>query len=367
MTVKSDPGLNSSLPVRMVLRMASPTLRSLARKLGFSIATISAALNGTGRVSAATARRIKQGAKAAGYKVNPLASAVMSEFRRSSGGRFRGAIAVVDIAEPFRPDHAVHYHRDLIKGVVARAEELGFATENFVMGHAGLTLQRLDGIIRARNIRGIVLLPSWNDPDISKLDWSQLAGIYTDYIIERPALHTVYPDHYHGMILLLQRLWQRGYRRPGLFVMRHSDERLQYRWEAGFLAFAANAPMKIRELPRLKTLELCEAEFRAWFRSEKPDVVIAHQTEAIAWMRAEGAVIPGRHGFVCLNVQRQTVPCAALDLQPQVIGSLALEQLVAQLHRREFGIPRLASSTTVPPRWMEGPTVRRRQSPRVSP
>jgi len=335
------------------------TLRSLAQKLNLSIATISAALSGTGRVSPVTVRRIKKAARAAGYRANPLASAVMSEFRRSRGGRFRGAVAVVDIAEPFRPDHAVHYHRDLVQGVVARASELGFASENFVMGKAGLTLQRLSGIIRARNIHGIVLLPSWNEPDVSMLDWSKLAGIYTDYIIDRPPLHTVHPDHHRGMITLLHRLWDRGYRRPGLFVMQHSDERLHYRWDAGFLAFAANAPEKIGDLPRLKTNRPCEEEFRAWFRSEQPDAVIGHHTEAIAWMRAEGASIPRKHAFVCLNVQRQTVPCAALDLQPRLIGVLATEQLVAQLHRKEYGIPHVASSTTVPPRWMEGPTARR--------
>jgi hypothetical protein len=51
-------------------------------------------------------------------------------------------------------------------------------------------------------------------------------------------------------------------------------------------------------------------------------------------------------------------PCAGLDLQPRLVGSQALEQLVAQLHRNEFGIPVVPSATTVAPRWSDGPTVR---------
>ena len=162
------------------------------------------------------------------------------------------------------------------------------------------------------------------------------------------------------MILALQRLRALGYRRPGLCVVPHQDERIQHRWEAAFLAFAANAGGPARAVPCLKSGGLERAEFMQWFREYEPDVVLGHHTEAVGWMEEAGATLPETHGFVCLNQLMARVPCAALDLQPRLVGSLAVEQLVAQLHRNEFGqFSPAASSISVPPRWVDGPTVRR--------
>ena len=340
--------------------MPASTLRSLARSLGLSHATVSAALNHSGRVKPATARRVSKAAEEAGYRSNPLASAVMSEVRRSRNSTFRGILAAVNIAEGARPPHSVRYHADVVRGAATRAGELGFNLESFILGVEGVQVRRLDTILKARGIRGVILLPSWNEPDLSCLDWSRYAGIYTDYAIERPALHSVYPDHYRAMVTVLQHLRGLGYRRPGLFLLPHQDERIQYRWEAAFLAYQSNMSGLSGVVPPLKSPTLDAHEFGHWFKQHAPDVVLGHHSEAIEWMEAAGAAVPGTHGFVCLNVLGKHVPCAGLDLQPHLVGSLAVDQLVAQLCRNEFGIPSVPSATTVPPRWIEGPTVRKR-------
>jgi LacI family transcriptional regulator len=89
---------------------------------------------------------------------------------------------------------------------------------------------RLDSILQSRGIHGVILLPAWDEPDLSNLDWTRFSGIYTDYIIERPALHSVCSDHYRSLLAALQRLTHLGCRQPGLFLQRHQDERLQFRW-----------------------------------------------------------------------------------------------------------------------------------------
>jgi len=68
--------------------------------------------------------------------------------------------------------------------------------------------------------------------------------------------------------------------------------------------------------------------------------------------------VPGTHGFVSLNVIMKTRPCAGLDLQPRTLGARATELLIAQLQRNETGIPEWPSTTTIPARWVDGPTVR---------
>jgi LacI family transcriptional regulator len=339
--------------------MASPTLRSLARSLGLSHATVSAALNGRGRVKPETVRSVVEAAKAAGYHMNPLTSAVMSEVRRSRNSTFRGTIAALELAEPARPAYAARYHADILRGASERAASLGFKVESFVAGTGGVPIQRLDTILKARGIRGVVLLPAWHAPDVSALDWEHYVGVYTDYLIERPVLVSVYPDHYRAMMAALQHLRGLGYRRPGLVMAPHQGERIQHRWEAAFLAHAANTGGLTRGVPCLKSSGLDRAEFMGWFREYEPDVVLGHHTEAIGWMQEAGASLPETHGFVCLNLLMKKAPCAGFDLRPSLVGSLALEQVVAQLHRNEFGRqPEVAAALSVAPRWVEGPTIR---------
>lgn len=339
------------------MKSPAPTVRSLARMLGLSHTTVSDALRGKGRVDPATAARVQKAANEAGYRRNPLAAAVMSELRRSRGATFRGVLAAVDLAEPDRPPHGA-FHRELVAGGRARATQLGFKLEEFVVGTAGLTVARLDSILQSRGIHGVLLLPSWYAPDWSGLDWSRYAAVYTDYVIERPALHCVCCNHYRSMTALLTRLAERGYKRPGLFLERGRDARTQRRFSAAFRSYQESergieiVPVLITEEERQKN------EFVAWFRRHQPDVVIGHFTEAIAWMEEAGKRVPEAAGFVSLNVLYKTHACAGLDQQPRELGARAVELLIAQLQRNERGVPEWPTTTTIPARWVDGPTVR---------
>ncbi len=342
----------------LTVRMPAPTLRTLAKSLGLSRTTVSEALRGSPCVKAATMERIRAAAKAAGYQPNPLAGAVMSELRRSRGGTFRGVIAIVTLDEPDRPDYARRFYREFTRGATERAATLGFKVESFTAGGAtGITMHRLDQILLSRGIQGIIILPVWGDPDFSALSWSRYAGVYTDYYIKQPALHSICPDHYRSLINVLHRLHALGYKRPGLFMQKHHDERLLYRWQGAFLSFQFNHP-EAGNVPPLVADEITQEKFEPWFRTHQPDVVLGHQSEALDWMRASGARVPKTHGFFCLNTLRQHTPCAGLDQCPATIGLRAAEAVIAKLHRNECGATNTVSLTTIPSHWVDGPTIR---------
>ena len=70
------------------------------------------------------------------------------------------------------------------------------------------------------------------------------------------------------------------------------------------------------------------------------------------------AALIGMQGCACLNVLMKTRPCAGLDLQPQQLGARGTELLIAQLQRNETGIPEWPTTTTIPARGIDGPTLR---------
>jgi DNA-binding LacI/PurR family transcriptional regulator len=338
--------------------MAIKSVRDLARSLGISHTTVSDALRNSPRVRLETRERVLAAADEAGYRYNPLAGALMSEMRRSGVGTFRGVLAVVDLeCEEARDQHTRAYHRAIVKGAKEAAERLGFKAEPFVLGRAQMSVTRLGSILHSRGIRGILILPAGVTPDIEDLDWDHFAGIYTDYIIERPALDSVCSDHFRSMYVALHHLQQLGYRRPGLALHESQDSRLLYRWEAAFRMYHSHHGGFDSAEP-LMLSELSHDAFAEWFRAAEPDVVLSHRAVVLDWMRDLGAVVPETHGFCCLNVAFSPFPSGGLDLQPGLIGARGTKALIAQLHRNEYGIPATSSTITIPAVWRDGPTLR---------
>lgn len=341
--------------------MSAITLRVLAKKIGLSHTTVSEALRDSPRVAPGTKARVIKAAKEIGYNYNPLAAAVMSQIRRSANGAFRGVLAVLDLeGERGRPAGSVRYHRELARGARERAVELGFKVDAFDGSRADLSLKRIDHILHARGIRGIFLLPVKASPDATQLDWTHFSGIYSDYVIKHPHLHTVCPDHYLAMQTMLDRLRELGYRRPGLVMDALHDARLLHRWEASYHVHQMHHDGD--RLPPLIKSGILREDFIRWFRSVGCDVVLAHSPEVKTWMEEAGARVPRTHGFCCLNVMNSTEPCAGLDLQPGLLGARGIELLIGQVLRNECGSPKRPMITTVPAEWVEGPTVRQRSA-----
>lgn len=338
--------------------MATTSVRELARSLGLSHTTVSEALRNCPRVRDETRQRVLKAANAAGYRYNPLAGALMSEMRRSRAGAFRGVIAVVDLESPEqRVAAAKPFHQQVALGASETASRLGFKVEQFILGRDHVSVSRLDTILKSRGIRGLLVLPAGAIPDISGLDWQHFAGVYTDYIIEKPALESVCSDHFRSMVLALQRLLALGYKRPGLVLREPHDRRILYRWEAAFRIFHQHSN-GFEEIEPMVADDLIMKEFSAWFRKNRPDVVLCHDSQVKSWMVSCGARIPGTHGFCCLNVTMSSEVSAGLDLQPRLIGARAMELIIAQLHRNEYGVPQVPSTTAIPAAWVDGPTVR---------
>jgi len=342
--------------------MSSTTIRSLAKLLNVSRTTVSDALRGSKRVKPDTAKRIWEAANAAGYKPNPLAGALMSEIRRSQGRAFRGGLAAIDLDEPDRPLLGYRFHEALVEGAKKRSAELGYKLQSFVLSEKGIHLSRLDNILKTRGIQGVLVLPTWKDPDLAKLDWSCYSGVYTDYMIENPALNAVCCDHYRSLLDALNRLKRIGYKRLGLFLQSHQDERLQNRWEAAYLAYHSTHKTDIH-IPALITEEFSKSRFLTWFKKYKPDVVIGHSPVAIEWIKECKLKVPEDVGFFCLNLtQLDNTSFSGLDLQPRLLGSRAVELLIAQLQRNERGIPEKASTTMIAAEWIEGSTLDSKRS-----
>lgn len=341
------------------------SIRELAHELGVSHTTVSDSLRNNPRVSLKTRERVQAAADRLGYKYNPLAGAIMSEIRRSSVGAFRGIVAVIDLdGAGKRSTGAAAYHNLMLKGAMEGASRLGYKVDYFTLGEGHISVPRLNKILGSRGIRAAMFLPAFGKPAISELDWEHLTGIYTDYLIDDPAIHNVSPDHFRSMTIALQKLMELGYKRPGLVLHESSDRRLLFRWEAGFSSYWTHHT-DYDLLNPLVCNELTRETFLEWFEATQPDVVMCHRGEVLKWMKEAGCKVPETHGFCCLNLVFGEVDASGLDLRPRLGGIRAMEALIAQLHRNEYGVPEVPSTMTYSAKWQDGPTLRKQENPSI--
>lgn len=261
------------------------------------------------------------------------------------------------MAEADRLEESRRFSGELRAGAEQRSRELGFSIDHFLVGERHLSPTRLSSVLVGRGIAGVLVLPAFREAHLEAVDWTRLTGVYLDRVIRFPALHSVSTDHHSAIWNALSHVEQLGYRRVGLVLKTQQDQRLQNRWEGAWHAYAQTCS-RLTFAPILVNTEVTELIFRDWFMAHRPDVVLGHSVRYIEWMKRLGARFPRTHGFLGLNAAMCERPCAAIDQQPRLIGARGAEMVVGQLLRGESGLPSNPSHTSVPPRIVDGPTLR---------
>jgi LacI family transcriptional regulator len=126
------------------------TIKDVARVAGVSIATVSALLNGTARVSDKLSQRIWAAIESTGYSPHGIARSLRLGRTRSIG------LVVGDISNPF--------FTSLAKTVEARAVEAGYMVIVANSDEEPEKELKLLKLLREQRVAGILLTPSGHDP-----------------------------------------------------------------------------------------------------------------------------------------------------------------------------------------------------------
>jgi LacI family transcriptional regulator len=153
-----------------------------------------------------------------------------------------------------------------------------------------------------------------------------------------------------------EELQRRGYRRPGFFVERFRDELVERRWSSAFGAVQMRLP-KRAHVPVFIKEHMEAGEFVRWFERHKPDVVIGHSHDVMAWLKGAGYRNPDDYGFFALNRLLTGENCSGLDHRPGEIGSVGVDMVVGQIYRNERGVPNVPRTVLIDANFVEGSTL----------
>lgn len=338
-----------------------PTTREISAATGYSQSAVSHALRGTRNVSAETRERIMAAARRMGWKVNPLAAAYMAHLRRLKRPSTYQANLAFLMSNPAGgrvTDQLPHVQKHF-KGAKERALELGYELEPVWLHEPHLTAKRLTGILRSRNIPGLIA-PGVSEPAsvMDKLGWSHFASVAMGFTPSKSRLHRVTADTFDGFALVLDAMRRLGYRRIAVVVSREYDEQVNHgvHFPVSYLRdrWGDDCRIDVCDYPTSSPAEI--PGIQEWLARRSPEVVLG---EEIAWQAIGrmGWRVPQDVAFANVDWSVEYKEIAGFNQRHELHGSVAVDLLVSQVTHNERGLPAIPRVVLVPGTWEPGASV----------
>jgi len=343
----------------------TPTIRTLAKMAGVSNATVSLALRNHPRIRPEVRERIQQIAVEAGYKTDALVANLLAQLRTKKTLTYQSTLGLLTTWENPAFHKATQTFLEWIAGCQERASSLGYGLDQFSLVEPPVSPERLVKILNTRNIRGLLVIGSdLGDVIRPELDplWEYSAAIVMGVRPIHPQLSFTSNDQFDTALRAVDEVLQLGYERPGLCIHPEVDNWVERRFSGGFYACQNTLP-RVNCVPKFEFDRDAEERFRAWVKRSQPDVIITLHTEILGWIKAMGLKVPQDIGLVHLD-KTPDMEWAGMQQNNTHIGRAAVDMLIGQLHRNEFGIPPFQKGLFIMSTWVPGPTVRKHDKPK---
>jgi LacI family transcriptional regulator len=337
---------------------ARVSLRDIAGRAGVHFSTVSLALKNSPRLSEGTRKRIQAIAIDMGYQHDPWLDALLAY--RDTNRRRKHPIVLGYVSSWDAPIESLPHHRFFWFGAKRRADELGFKLEHFSLAEPGMKAARLERILKARGIDGIILSSFSEGAARLEFDWSWLAAVRIELQPAWPPLSTVSVDHLRAVQVAVRRILTLGYRRPGLVLGHNWSELVEDHWLMGFL-WAQQWLKPGDRLPALlirrdNGIDKARAAFESWMSRYAPDVLLGPHAQIEERLASGNRRIPRDIAVADPFLEEPHSFYAGITHSLEAVGAKALELLVGMLTQNVRGIPKEMTRTYVDGRWNDGPS-----------
>jgi LacI family transcriptional regulator len=195
----------------------------------------------------------------------------------------------------------------------------------------------------------------------SRLDYSPFAAVTFGNAMSSPALHMCAGNMTLGIHAAAEQLALRGYQRIGVAVTKWIVNRSQFGYSGGLFHWQHGLPESDR-VPLLlfpnNDISRGFDAFARWMREHQPDALITFDTHVPGWLKRLGMRIPQDVGFVVHDWTPRMQDSAGIYQRRDHLAAAAVDLVVTQLSQHEHGVPEVPRQIMIPPRWVDGPSVR---------
>lgn len=324
-----------------------PTIHDVARASGFSIASVSNALNEGSKVAPGTRQHILKVAEQLGYRPNQLRAA----FALARTHKQRTDDNLITVAVLTR-ERGARLHRPDSR----TAADAGFTLE-FVDTLQHPDPRKLSRQLYHRGVKALVLNRILQEDDyFDRFPFENFTVVNQDMAFQTrlPCFPLIRQARFDAMQLLWETCLERGYRRIGAILYRTPGGRADNDQLIGsFLLCQSRRPAHQRVPPHYYTefADTRKAEFNttidAWVDEHRPDCLIAFN-RAIDLARWE---LP--HAFL-IGARGESTGFSNVDREFELEQFTLLDQLI---HSRTVGPQEHPFEVIVEPSWNEGSTL----------
>lgn len=338
-------------------------MSDLARAAGVSKNTVSLALRNDPQISAPTRQKIEALAERMGYRKNPTVAHLMAQLRAGAGTGHKATLALLNANEDPAAFRAHPTIPTYVEGCRRRAAQTGYSLDEFWLHDPKLDARKLNKILRARNIRGLIIVGLMNDnrlPERFLSTWEEFPCVVTGVRTRDPALSFACTDHHMLAMRAVENALRLGYRRPGLVLDGVIDRLVEHRFTSGYLIARQQlrASQRVKPFHAVTQAQRDPALFHRWFEKERPDVILTLYHVVRRWVESRGLSVPGDLGLVQLEWRPDHADWAGLHQHNDIVGEAAVEMVIGMIHNNERGIPLFPRATLLGSTWVEGATVR---------
>jgi DNA-binding LacI/PurR family transcriptional regulator len=205
-------------------------------------------------------------------------------------------------------------------------------------------------MLASRGQWGVIIPPVPAAAGKFPLDLRGLTGVTIGTSLHEPVMHRVSPNHFQGCVLAFERLRGMGFRKIGLALSHSMNERVEGKWLGAYHSCQQSLPMRHRVAALLVGKEDREA-MECWLRRENPDAVLV--AEKLNFPESSHAMndASAMPFIAWLMRQAGTTNDVGLDLREEQLGRVAVDMVVAQIHRNERGSPAIPHTVLIDAVW----------------
>ncbi|HEU5396263.1 MAG TPA: LacI family DNA-binding transcriptional regulator [Verrucomicrobiae bacterium] len=332
------------------------TVRDIARRLQVSAATVSRALRDDRRISARMREQVRKVAEALGYRPDPMLAALSHYRRAGTTAPISAELAWLNCWPDPRRLRSFREFDLYWQGASAEAMRCGFRLEEFILDQ-GMNAARLEKILLARNVQGILIPPHGGVPLLWKnFNWNNFCVVRFGYTVAIPQAHLVTSSQLTDGLIAYENIWRLGYRRIGLITI----PKMLTRFGAGYL-FG-----QWRQLSRVVVPPLVLPEWREekqdrkalndWLRKYRPDAVLTDIGPIRRLLEKTDHQVPQDIGLAHFSILDGDAD-AGIDQRSAEIGRAAVQLLISLINHNERGIPAVCRELLIEGRWVDGDSL----------
>jgi DNA-binding LacI/PurR family transcriptional regulator len=248
--------------------------------------------------------------------------------------------------------------RQMRDGAIERAALRGYQAQEFWLHRDGMSAERFSNVLHHRGIQGLLLGPLVAGAPPPSLKWDNFSAVRLGVPLPSLTITSVCNDHFFSSLQVARECYRRGYRRPGLLLLRMHRQHFHARWDGGLLVGRHLIP-KFKQAKTLVLEDWNQLEpVAAWLEQEKPDVIVSPASDVLlVHLQKLGLRVPRDIGLASLACPERNHLCSGIWQNGRLLGATAIDNIISMLEYNERGLPEQTRVVMVEGVWNNGQTL----------